>query len=124
MYRIIERHSIIVDCLLLTIYFSTDRQIVSMFALKPIRVCCMRYYFGCRLTMTGYLPVGFEFAAELTFPESEGTSSGLLNACAQIFGIILTLGMRAMMERVSTLAANITVTVILLIGTVITGDWT
>lgn len=34
--------------------------------------------------MTGYLPVGFEFAAELTYPESEGTSSGLLNACAQV----------------------------------------
>jgi len=34
--------------------------------------------------MTGYLPVGFEFAAELTFPESEGTSSGLLNASAQV----------------------------------------
>ncbi len=38
--------------------------------------------------MTGYLPVGFEFAAEITFPESEGTSSGLLNASAQV----LTLG--------------------------------
>jgi len=35
--------------------------------------------------MTGYLPVGFEFAAELTFPESEGTSSGLLNASAQVY---------------------------------------
>ena len=34
--------------------------------------------------MTGYLPLGFEFAAELTFPESEGTSSGLLNASAQV----------------------------------------
>ena len=34
--------------------------------------------------MTGYLPVGFEFAAELTYPESEGTSSGLLNASAQV----------------------------------------
>ncbi len=34
--------------------------------------------------MTGYLPVGFEFAAEITFPESEGTSSGLLNASAQV----------------------------------------
>lgn len=34
--------------------------------------------------MTGYLPVGFEFAAELTFPESEGTSSGLLNASATV----------------------------------------
>jgi len=34
--------------------------------------------------MTGYLPVGFELAAEITFPESEGTSSGLLNASAQV----------------------------------------
>ena len=42
--------------------------------------------------MTGYLPVGFEFTAELTFPEAaEGTSSGLLNASAQIFGIICTM---------------------------------
>ncbi|KAH0620486.1 hypothetical protein JD844_021003 [Phrynosoma platyrhinos] len=34
--------------------------------------------------MTGYLPLGFEFAAELTYPESEGTSSGLLNVSAQL----------------------------------------
>jgi FLVCR family feline leukemia virus subgroup C receptor-related protein len=37
-----------------------------------------------RFFMTGYLPVGFEFGAEVTFPESEGTSSGLLNASAQV----------------------------------------
>merc|ERR1719412_847477 len=41
--------------------------------------------------MTGYLPLGFEFAAEITFPESEGTSSGLLNCSAQVFGIICTM---------------------------------
>ncbi|XP_060907521.1 feline leukemia virus subgroup C receptor-related protein 1 [Labrus mixtus] len=41
--------------------------------------------------MTGYLPLGFEFGVEVTYPESEGTSSGLLNAFAQIFGIIFTL---------------------------------
>ena len=34
--------------------------------------------------MTGYLPIGFEFAAELTFPAAEGTMSGLLNASAQV----------------------------------------
>ncbi|XP_059143439.1 heme transporter FLVCR2-like isoform X2 [Physella acuta] len=70
--------------------------------------------------MTGYLPVGFEFAAELTFPESEGTSSGLLNASAQIFGIILTLGMRAMLESINVFSANITMCALLLLGTVIT----
>lgn len=36
--------------------------------------------------MTGYLPLGFEFAVELTYPESEGTSSGLLNCSAQVTG--------------------------------------
>ncbi|KAL3052113.1 hypothetical protein OYC64_004798 [Pagothenia borchgrevinki] len=41
--------------------------------------------------MTGYLPLGFEFGVEITYPESEGTSSGLLNAFAQIFGIVFTL---------------------------------
>ncbi|XP_035826589.1 feline leukemia virus subgroup C receptor-related protein 2 [Aplysia californica] len=70
--------------------------------------------------MTGYLPVGFEFAAEITFPESEGTSSGLLNASAQTFGIIFTLGMRAMTESVSVLSANILVCVFLLLGAIMT----
>lgn len=37
-----------------------------------------------RFFMTGYLPLGFEFAVEITYPESEGTSSGLLNAFAQV----------------------------------------
>lgn len=43
--------------------------------------------------MTGYLPVGFEFGVELTYPIGEGTSSGMLNASAQIFGILLTTGL-------------------------------
>ncbi len=37
-----------------------------------------------RLFMSGYLPLGFEFAAEITYPASEGTTSGLLNASAQV----------------------------------------
>ncbi|VDO95157.1 unnamed protein product [Schistosoma curassoni] len=38
--------------------------------------------------MTGYLSIGFELAAELTYPESEGLSSGLLNTSAQVNVII------------------------------------
>ena len=46
--------------------------------------------------MTGYLPIGFEFAAEVSYPNPEGTSAGLLNASAQVcerdnFFLILTL---------------------------------
>ncbi|KAL5010756.1 hypothetical protein ScPMuIL_013061 [Solemya velum] len=70
--------------------------------------------------MTGYLPVGFEFAAEITYPESEGTSSGLLNASAQTFGIILTISMRAIMNMPSVRGANLAVSVALLLGTIMT----
>ena len=34
--------------------------------------------------MTGYLPIGFEFGAEITYPQPEGTSAGLLNMSAQV----------------------------------------
>ncbi|XP_028996860.1 feline leukemia virus subgroup C receptor-related protein 2 isoform X2 [Betta splendens] len=71
--------------------------------------------------MTGYLPLGFEFAVELTYPESEGTSSGLLNCSAQVFGILFTICQRKIMEAYGTLAGNIFLCVFLLIGTVLTG---
>ncbi|XP_041827810.1 feline leukemia virus subgroup C receptor-related protein 2 isoform X1 [Melanotaenia boesemani] len=71
--------------------------------------------------MTGYLPLGFEFAVELTFPESEGTSSGLLNCSAQIFGIIFTIGQGKIIDKWGTLAGNIFLCIFLLIGTVMTG---
>ena len=75
----------------------------------------------CGFFMTGYLPVGFEFAAEITYPESEGTSSGLLNASAQLCGVILTVGMRAMLDHFTPLAANLGVSGCLVVGIVITG---
>ncbi|XP_029318865.1 choline/ethanolamine transporter flvcr2b isoform X3 [Cottoperca gobio] len=71
--------------------------------------------------MTGYLPLGFEFAVELTYPESEGTSSGLLNCSAQVFGIIFTICQGKIIDRFSTLGGNIFLCVFLLIGTIITG---
>ncbi|KAM9354736.1 choline/ethanolamine transporter flvcr2b [Pholidichthys leucotaenia] len=71
--------------------------------------------------MTGYLPLGFEFAVELTYPESEGTSSGLLNCSAQVFGIIFTISQGKIIDAYGTLAGNIFLCVFLLIGTVMTG---
>ncbi|KAI6182417.1 MFS domain-containing protein [Aphelenchoides bicaudatus] len=47
--------------------------------------------------MTGYLPIGFEFAAELTYPVSEGTTSGLLNGAVQVVGVIMTWGIGKLM---------------------------
>ncbi|NWZ29478.1 FLVC2 protein, partial [Asarcornis scutulata] len=70
--------------------------------------------------MTGYLPLGFEFAAELTYPESEGTSSGLLNVSAQIFGIAFTISQGQIMDRYGTKAGNIFLCSFLLLGTIMT----
>ncbi|XP_029316048.1 choline/ethanolamine transporter flvcr2a isoform X2 [Cottoperca gobio] len=71
--------------------------------------------------MTGYLPLGFEFAVELTYPESEGTSSGLLNCSAQIFGIIFTISQGKIIDRWGTFAGNIFLGIFLLIGSLLTG---
>lgn len=90
--------------------------------------------------MTGYLPIGFEFAAEVSFPQPEGTSAGLLNASAQvrvtvhctknptnpflphiqIFGIIFTFGSSPIIESYGHLYANIFFIGALLVGAILT----
>ncbi|XP_061481230.1 heme transporter FLVCR1 isoform X2 [Rhineura floridana] len=70
--------------------------------------------------MTGYLPLGFEFAVEITYPESEGTSSGLLNASAQIFGIIFTLIQGKLTTVYNPRAGNIFLFVWMFIGIILT----
>lgn len=71
--------------------------------------------------MTGYLPIGYEFAAEITHPVSEGTSSGLLTASAQVFGIVFTIAMGNIFPTGGgILAANISLSVMLGIGTILT----
>lgn len=70
--------------------------------------------------MTGYLPVGFEFGAELTYPEPEGTSAGLLNAAAQVFGIVFTMIYSELLSSYGDIEANITMAIMLCAGTVVT----
>uniref|UniRef100_A0A914H242 Major facilitator superfamily (MFS) profile domain-containing protein n=1 Tax=Globodera rostochiensis TaxID=31243 RepID=A0A914H242_GLORO len=70
--------------------------------------------------MTGYLPLGFEFAAELTFPIAEGTTSGLLNGSAQAFGIGMTFGMGLVMQSLSIFWCNFIMSFFLLIGFLLT----
>ncbi|XP_028615911.1 feline leukemia virus subgroup C receptor-related protein 1 isoform X1 [Grammomys surdaster] len=70
--------------------------------------------------MTGYLPLGFEFAVEITYPESEGTSSGLLNTAAQIFGILFTLAQGKLTSDYDPEAGNIFLCVWMFVGIVLT----
>lgn len=70
--------------------------------------------------MTGLLPVGFELAAEVTYPEPEGTSAGLLNAASQVFGIIFTSIYSVLFDNFGDTWANIVMSVMLLVGTIMT----
>lgn len=70
--------------------------------------------------MTGYLPVGFEFAAELTYPEPEVTSAGLLNASAQVFGIFFTLLGGSLLNEHGSIVCNSTFCGALFVGAVLT----
>ncbi|XP_053301710.1 feline leukemia virus subgroup C receptor-related protein 1 [Pleuronectes platessa] len=70
--------------------------------------------------MTGYLPLGFEFGVEITYPEPEGTSSGLLNAFAQIFGIIFTLIQGKLMTDYGPRAGNLFLCAWIFLGILLT----
>lgn len=70
--------------------------------------------------MTGYLPVGFEFAAELTYPEPELISSGLLNATAQALAVPMTLLSQWLLTNYDDIVCNGVLTGILLCGLVLT----
>ncbi|XP_054096198.2 choline/ethanolamine transporter FLVCR2 isoform X2 [Callithrix jacchus] len=70
--------------------------------------------------MTGYLPLGFEFAVELTYPESEGISSGLLNISAQVFGIIFTISQGQIIDNYGTKPGNIFLCLFLALGSALT----
>ncbi|KAI6178700.1 MFS domain-containing protein [Aphelenchoides besseyi] len=70
--------------------------------------------------MTGYLPIGFEFAAELTFPIAEGTTSGLLNGAVQVIGVLMTLWMGKLMYSIGIFYSNLIMCGFLFIGVIVT----
>ncbi|XP_050519850.1 feline leukemia virus subgroup C receptor-related protein 2-like [Daktulosphaira vitifoliae] len=72
------------------------------------------------LFMTGYLPVGYELAIEITYPIAEGTSSGLLNGGTQLIGFILTSVYSWVFATMGDKFANIMIICLLAIGSLLT----
>lgn len=70
--------------------------------------------------MTGYLPVGFELGAELTYPEPEGTGIGILNGFCQIFGIVFTTGYSTLIDHIGVIHASNALSASLVVGSVLT----
>lgn len=80
---------------------------------------CTIEVFLFRFFMTGLLPVGFELAAELTYPEPEATSAGLLNAASQVFGIAFTSIYSVLLNNIGDVWANASMSAMLAVGTVL-----
>lgn len=70
--------------------------------------------------LTGYLPVGFDLAAEVTYPEPEGLSTGLLNTSAQIFGLLFTYAQGIVITTFNSHYGNSLLCIGLLVGSVLT----
>ncbi|XP_038110765.1 feline leukemia virus subgroup C receptor-related protein 2 [Culex quinquefasciatus] len=65
--------------------------------------------------MTGFQPIGYEFAAELTFPEPDGPVSAILNISTQIFGIVVTLLISGIQQILGDLIGNVVFAAFLLL---------
>ncbi|VDK44770.1 unnamed protein product [Taenia asiatica] len=73
---------------------------------------------GKSFFQSGFLPLGFEYAAEITYPIDEGLTSGILNTSAHIFGIILTQAATAMIGKYGSLPTNIFILVFMVVAAV------
>jgi hypothetical protein len=63
-------------------------------------------------------PIGYQYAAEITYPAPEGTSNGLLILMGQISGIIFILGMDSLKSPAtgSMTASMIGLVVLMVVG--------
>ncbi|KAG8200253.1 hypothetical protein JTE90_021908 [Oedothorax gibbosus] len=71
------------------------------------------------LIMTGYLPAGFDFGSEITYPEPEAMSSSLLNASTQLFSIILTNVSSPLLHKYGDQISNIFFSACLFVGIIV-----
>jgi FLVCR family feline leukemia virus subgroup C receptor-related protein len=70
--------------------------------------------------MIGYLAIGFEFAAELTYPIPEGISSGILMITSEIFGIAFAVGGGELLNNYGDFFANLAFLGLLVVGLAMT----
>jgi hypothetical protein len=69
--------------------------------------------------MIGYIPAGYEFGAELTYPEAESTTASVLAIGTQLFAFSLTLIYGAIIEDGNTFVSNWVMVGFLTLGTLL-----
>lgn len=70
--------------------------------------------------MSGYLMLGYELAAEYTYPESETYSAGVLNITNNVYGIVLVLILEVMLEHYGDVPVHVIFCVALFVGLIMT----
>jgi FLVCR family feline leukemia virus subgroup C receptor-related protein len=72
------------------------------------------------LFINAYMPVGLELAIELTYPEPESTSSGILISMTQTGGVVFTLLLGWLFAKVGCFWALASMVFFLTIGSILT----
>lgn len=70
--------------------------------------------------MTGYLPIGLQLAAEITYPLPEGMSSNMMNVSAQAVGFLMILLSGYLQDTFGDITANLCLVAALLVGSIMT----
>lgn len=69
--------------------------------------------------MIGVTTIGFELAVELTYPEPQGTTTGVLTSVAQVFGITFNYLYSYLFYEISDVCANSVLCVVLFFGLIL-----
>ncbi|XP_060524875.1 uncharacterized MFS-type transporter C09D4.1-like [Cylas formicarius] len=104
------------------IYFAAViATVATMFSLQTrskLLVYVSFLILGC--FTNAYMPVGFEFAVEITYPADETTTTGILNAMTQLMGVGITLILGMFNMRFGAFWSLGSQAVVLLVGAIIT----
>ncbi|XP_014207719.1 feline leukemia virus subgroup C receptor-related protein 2-like [Copidosoma floridanum] len=105
-----------------TVYFSTLCGQILFAAAMILRMKRMVYVAATFLGffMSGYLALGYEMAAEYTYPESESNTAGILNVANNVYGIVLVVTLSRLMEAYGDAPAHAGLCFVLLVGLVLT----
>ncbi|KAK8784884.1 hypothetical protein V5799_008750 [Amblyomma americanum] len=94
-----------------TFILSARSHLLSLFA------CLFLGFF-----MTGYIPIGLQFAAEITYPMPEGMSANIMNVSAQAIGFLMILGSSHIQETYGDFVSNICLSALLVVGCLMTAN--
>ncbi|XP_076253573.1 choline/ethanolamine transporter flvcr2a-like [Rhynchophorus ferrugineus] len=95
--------------------------IVTMFTLSTRSKPLVYIIFALVGVFTNaYMPVGFEFAVEITYPADESTTTGILNAMTQALGVLITLFLGPFNSNVGAFWSLGSQAALLLLGAVLT----